>query len=139
MLPDSQGEWTSEDSLTLDTDRNFHAPYVVGLEFQYFDGTEWVSEWNSWKEKKLPQLVEVIFQIEVDKDIPSARRTTTSTGLQRSETADEEEFSTERGTTYRQIIALPLADKPSPIEIPDQETAPTDFMTSKPVSRGRRP
>jgi hypothetical protein len=35
------------------------APEVVGLEFRYFDGTEWLSEWNSQEMNGLPLAVEI--------------------------------------------------------------------------------
>src|SRR6185369_9218084 len=35
------------------------APEVVGLEFRYYDGTQWLSEWNSQEMNGLPLAVEI--------------------------------------------------------------------------------
>ena len=39
------------------------APEVAGLEFRYFDGTEWLSSWDSEAEGKLPVAVEIIVAV----------------------------------------------------------------------------
>lgn len=43
------------------SDRGVHqlAAGVWGIDFRYFDGTEWVEEWNSDEQEKLPRAVEV--------------------------------------------------------------------------------
>jgi hypothetical protein len=39
-------------------------PEVVGLEFRYFDGNGWVSQWDSLQRKSLPAAVEVILEMQ---------------------------------------------------------------------------
>ncbi len=38
-------------------------PEVVGVEFRYFDGSTWSSEWNSLTRKSLPIAVEIVLRI----------------------------------------------------------------------------
>ncbi len=39
------------------------APEVAGIEFQYFDGTQWLTEWDSESQQKLPIAVLVILAL----------------------------------------------------------------------------
>lgn len=48
------------------------APEVAGLEFQYFDGTQWLTQWDSEVEKKLPIAVLVILAMRPPGSVPSA-------------------------------------------------------------------
>jgi hypothetical protein len=36
------------------------APEVVGIEFRYFDGTEWRMEWDTSTEEKLPIAIQIL-------------------------------------------------------------------------------
>lgn len=69
------------DLLRLDQSGDMLAPEVVGLEFAYFDGTQWLYEWNSDVEDGLPRAVQIRLTLSradavesdllVDPDIPT--------------------------------------------------------------------
>ena len=74
------------------------APEVVAVEFQYFDGVEWLPEWDSMELGYLPRAVSITIAIdtlgtlsgeEVDSDVPAAL-------------AD--------GNTYRLVVYLPASE-----------------------------
>lgn len=137
MLPEDKLEWSVEDADDLEMDRLYHVPSIVGLEFQYYDGEDWVDEWDSLKEQKLPVLVEVVFQIDVTSaaSAPSADRA--SSAVTASE--DDEASTSSRGTTYRQTIHLPWSDSGTPPQQPEQTAPFTDFARAGPPRGGRQP
>ena len=49
-------------------DRGVHrlADEVWGIDIRYYDGTEWLEEWNSADQEKLPQAVEIKLILETD-------------------------------------------------------------------------
>lgn len=68
--PGSSDDQTSADSFSDDLldpgpqdGSTVWAPEVVGLEFRYFDGSGFSSEWNSLQRKSLPVAVEVTMQL----------------------------------------------------------------------------
>jgi hypothetical protein len=145
MLPEPNAEWTAEDALLLESDRSLvHVPQVVGLEFSYYDGDEWQEEWNSWERKRLPLLVEVLLQIEVNKDSPAAarhERRSESTESSTSLTVDNSsgESSTTSGTLYRRLIHLPFAESQAG-PYPLGNAAPTtDLARTSSQPEARRP
>ncbi len=110
------------------------APEVVGMEFRYFDGSVWTSQWDSIAKESLPVAVEVRMQIE-SLDPRAVRRraaeelqaekveyvggegaeedvTSEELGLEaekRSRESEEAEDSPAEIETYRLIIELPTA------------------------------
>jgi type II secretory pathway pseudopilin PulG len=59
-------EWASENG-NLDTLRQnarVVAREIIGLEFRYFDGTEWLTEWDTEAEGGLPVAVEIAIRVE---------------------------------------------------------------------------
>ncbi|MHB1034233.1 MAG: type II secretion system protein GspJ [Pirellulales bacterium] len=82
------------------------APEVVRLEFRYFDGTEWVTEWDSNARQGLPMAVEI------DLWVQSAER------VRRSQLMGSLAASLGLGqeldlTPYRLVVALPGAEPTS--------------------------
>lgn len=137
LLPASESEWTSEDTLALQEDRDlFHVSQVVGLEFRYFDGEKWEIQWDSWERKGLPQLVEVLLKIKMAKaNIGTANPTEFDDADSMVSLSEESAVSTptsaSHGRVYRKLISLPFADKaPGPSE---HRTAPSRTEMAGPL------
>ena len=61
----AKGEATESDiDARIDSGAVLWVPEVVGLEFRYFDGSGWTSQWDSIKRKSLPVAVEIRLEIE---------------------------------------------------------------------------
>lgn len=76
------------------------SPAVVGLNFRYFDGEEWVDEWDSMgdREGTLPLAVEVTVVFAPADDMAEERAVTTAFSIRTrpaTETESEEEFPAE--------------------------------------------
>lgn len=59
------------------------APEVTALQFSYWDGAEWVAEWDSQEREGLPQAVEAAITVvrpRADGEIPAASSSLDSTG-----------------------------------------------------------
>jgi len=96
-------EWAEANGNLASLDRNAQvlAPEVVALQFRYFDGTEWLDEWNSKEEGGLPVAVEIAIAIESleDGDRPRALSS-----------ASLDANKTEQGDViYRLTVHLPAA------------------------------
>ncbi len=63
--------WTSENAgaAVLDQSAQALAPEVVALQFSYFDGTEWLTDWDSDVRAGLPVAVEIALAM-VDPSVP---------------------------------------------------------------------
>ncbi|NQT13064.1 MAG: prepilin-type N-terminal cleavage/methylation domain-containing protein, partial [Planctomycetes bacterium] len=84
------------------------APEVVRLDFRYFDGSGWASQWNSLTRKSLPVAVEVTMQLQtVGKQEPRVPVDSeeVAEGLDRAPPA------TPSGRLYRLLIDLPSSPK----------------------------
>lgn len=134
MMPDSQAPWTAEDVLEFESDTSNvdYAPNVVGLEFHYFDGEEWQMEWNSWEERKLPVLVEVVMRIDTTQNFTRAlsSRSAGTSAVSDATTTDDSAITS--GTEYRQIIHLPLGDIATPLEQPIRDSTSDNVATTNP-------
>ena len=148
MLPDNHAEWTAEDELALESEKSlFHVPQVMGLEFHYYDGEKWESEWNSWERRRLPLLVEVLLQIKVDKeelntdsDEELSVETEGSLSLvDENASGDSSARSTNRGTVYRRLIHLPFAEAKPNTDSRSHENSTTDFARTSPQLRTNQP
>jgi prepilin-type N-terminal cleavage/methylation domain-containing protein len=78
------------------------APEVVAIEFLYFDGTEWLDEWDSDKRGGLPVAVEVGIAI-----APLHGRQSESSPLRTASTATASDDS--QLVTYHLLVHLPVA------------------------------
>lgn len=87
------------DPASLPEQAEILAPEVVDLQFRYFDGIDWVTEWDSEQMERLPNAVEITFQLEP----PAHTGNQYLSGEQTTEAV---------GYTFRMVIALPLAPAP---------------------------
>ncbi|WP_010582268.1 hypothetical protein [Schlesneria paludicola] len=135
MLPKGESGWTAEDTVAFEDQEYLHVSQVQSLEFKYFDGEDWDVEWNSWERGKLPVLVEVLLEFEIN----SKPRKSAAEG-ESTELADETGSSSNGvnrapgGTVYRRLIHLPFANNVN-LE-PELDGAPIARM-SPPVSSSR--
>ena len=119
---ESGGEFQDE-AITL-------VPEVVGLEFRYFDGQTWSSQWDSWQREALPVAIEVTFHVmsageldeiqslysddteEMDQELQTSRELERTDGTN-EEATDEAEMQEPTGRIYRQLIYLPAGPRPN--------------------------
>ncbi len=100
----------------VDTVGETIAPEVVWLEFAYFDGTEWLLEWDSDEIGGLPLAVEIVIGI-----APATSTAQTSvTGMLTETSATDEEMS-----VYRLVVHLPVS------EIVEEEEMSEDEMSAE--------
>ncbi len=74
------------------------APEILGIEFRYYDGLEWLIEWDSDLKAGLPMAVEIIVSVQ-----PVSQLNTTPTEFVEQETNPDDIF------TYRIVVRLPTA------------------------------
>jgi hypothetical protein len=95
-------------------------PEVVGLEFRYFDGTSWSSQWNSLQRKSLPVAIEVILKLRKPEDPgrrpASRRRAEEEEELLTALLTGEEASGSSSGVRHRLLVWLPSTAlaRPSP-------------------------
>jgi type II secretory pathway pseudopilin PulG len=88
------------DLVTLVQSTNLLAPEVTFLQFRYFDGVDWLEDWDSDALGGLPKSIEIIIGFDpLDAE-------TTNTQQPKSPFADRTAAKSE---TYRLVVALPLA------------------------------
>ena len=83
-------------------------PEVVGLEFRYFDGTSWSSQWSSLQRKSLPAAIEVILKLARPED--PGRRPVSRRQQEEELTAlltGEEPSGRRSGVRHRLLVWLP--------------------------------
>lgn len=145
LLPVSESEWTSEDALALQEDRDlFHVSQVVGLEFRYYDGEKWEVQWDSWERKSLPRLVEVFIKIRLTKEKPGPTNPEEFVEEDSVTSLSEESVvssptSVGHGRVYRKLISLPFAEPSSGTREHGPSSSPTEMagslMPANPVGR----
>ena len=89
--------FAEDDGLSTTPDENsvLVAPEVVGVEFRFWDGEEWVTEWDSEEMSGFPRAIEV--QLLIDPDIEQTRRS--------GNPIEREEME-----LHRTVIDLPIAE-----------------------------
>jgi hypothetical protein len=85
------------------------APEITSIQFQYFDGIEWLPEWDSTAMKSLPVAVEILIAV-----TPPKRLTSASSQLMPTPTA-----AAAQPILYRLVVQLPLGE---PIEPESSDT-----------------
>jgi hypothetical protein len=103
------------------------AEEVVGLSFQYFDGYEWLTDWDSQQYGGLPQAVEITLVL------ADAQREEREQMLDTPNVASQTEQLGER--TYRLVVHLPTAKAPAAMG----GTATDADMTDPSMSGGAMP
>jgi len=89
------------------------APEVIALEFRYFDGSAWRTEWDTDTEGGLPQAVEIALLLE-----PRDEQERATAGPL------TEQMNGLPGNLYRLVVRLPASD---PVDLtPEAETLPTE-------------
>ncbi|MBA2113930.1 hypothetical protein [Bremerella alba] len=106
------------DSAGLDASAEILAPEVSLLQFRYFDGYEWVEEWDSETMGGLPMAVDVIIAIR-DHDTTQALLTDGAVEV------PVEDAANPVGQVYRRLIRLPTAKAYEP----EEETESTDTLS----------
>ena len=76
------------------------APEILAVEFRYYDGLEWLFEWDSDLKAGLPMAVEIIVMVR-----PVSQLNTAPVVI-----SDEEEPNSQDVFTYRMIVRLPTAE-----------------------------
>ena len=98
------------------------ASEVTSIAFRYWDGTDWVSDWNSDEMGGLPLAVEIVMTM------ADANATTTPTGTSTQNSATSGGISAD--PSYRIVVSLPTASLPPPVEEPaETETTTTTTAT----------
>lgn len=145
MMPPESPEWTEEDAIAFDKNQNcLHLPQVTALEFRYFDGEDWQSEWNSWERHQLPRLVECLFKVNPsDQDKPDAQSENEEDFDESQPLADQASPASgprkgsRSGIIYRRLIQLPASDAtpaagpPGRSGFPWESTSPATLMGSR--------
>jgi prepilin-type N-terminal cleavage/methylation domain-containing protein len=88
------------------------APEVVAIEFRYFDGYEWLSEWDSDSYQAMPLAIEVLLTLESSSPYHSG-------GVVNAFYTDESLGSQSSAVTYRLVVRLPVG-KIRPLDDTDQ-------------------
>lgn len=108
-------QWASQ-SASLSSLQEFEtvwAPEVLAIEFHYFDGTDWVYEWDS-SEQSLPRAVEIILTMR-----PPASLAGPASSM--SASVDQAESTSVR--VYRRVVWLPQVHQP----VADEEQSDTEM------------
>lgn len=117
-LNQASAQWAAEqgDPGMLDQYSSLLAPEALALEFRYFDGTQWLNEWDSTANGGLPRAVEIILVLQAE---PNA------VGLTPGLTPNDAD------NVYQLIVHLPASDP-----VPQATTEP---MTSDETAPSENP
>ena len=77
------------------------APEVVGIQFQYSDGVQWLSEWDTEYQEALPLAIEVILMMQSIVENPNAEQPTAA------------ELAAATIRSYRLIVHVPVGAPPA--------------------------
>ena len=81
---------------------------VIALEFAYYSGDQWLEEWDSEAENKLPRAIEIKISVQLQPEEDRSR-------FERAEPREEKERFIRQ---YRRIVRIPVVP---PVEIEDEE------------------
>jgi len=91
-------------------------PEVVAIEFRYFDGQAWSSQWDSRTRKTLPVAVEIAMEVMSTKELQEQQHDLVADDQRPHETDHQTEAMSAveepRGRVYRKLIFLPAAARP---------------------------
>jgi len=126
--------YASQNGRTTDLQSKEHlvAPEVVGVEFRYFDGTQWLTSWDSIEQKRLPTAVEVIVAIQ-----PGGEQFAGSNAGQNGSAT-----STVQPLLFRELVRLPAArtcPEPATEESADTSSSATGTDTGTSTGTGSTP
>ncbi len=103
------------------------AAEVTAIEFRYFDGTEWLTAWDTEVKKALPAVVEIAIAISDG----TANANTSGTGTASTSTLDA---SAEGQTIYRLMVFLPQSQTPQTSGVSALETMVSSSVSSAAAS-----
>jgi hypothetical protein len=98
------------------------AEEVVGLTFQYYDGTEWLTEWDSSTTGSLPRAVEIVLTIQP------------TYAMNERDLSQSSATSTAPETNFRLVVRLPSAPLVAPTTT-EESTTDTSGTTSSATSQ----
>lgn len=122
-----------------------HVPEVVHCEFRYFDGSDWLDEWDSTERKSLPSAVEVTLRLEPPPERWKQKPREKSEAQAEPETEDEQKNShptdlEDPRPVYRQVIALAAGPSKShgggTLEGAEQPSGPVSSRRSSQMRSG---
>ncbi|MDA7950749.1 MAG: prepilin-type N-terminal cleavage/methylation domain-containing protein [Pirellulaceae bacterium] len=96
---------STADSGLLQAQENYIAPEVTHLAFRYFDGEEWLEDWNSIETKTIPMAVEITIALD-----PYDEEGDEKKGSRSEEFSRYENDLLEGPHVYRLIVHLPTAE-----------------------------
>jgi hypothetical protein len=100
------------------------AEEVVGLAFRYFDGTDWVTDWDSTSMGGLPRAVEIVLTVQ-----PTFAMNEKALAKTMTDAAPEQD--------YRLVVRLPSAPLVTPPTPPETTTDAAAGTTSSTTSTGQ--
>jgi hypothetical protein len=108
-----QAEWLAQQGELADAGRDVAplAPEVLDIEFHYYDGTEWVEEWDTSQRSGLPMAVEVVLAIARPQAVAGLLGGNISAAASQSR-------------LYRMTVYLPLGE-PTTLSTTDSSTSST--------------
>lgn len=101
------------------------APEVVGVEFRYFDGTQWLTSWDSIEQNRLPSAIEIIVAVQ-----PGGEQFVNSPVAAAASPTDP---AAQAPLMFRQLVRLPAA---RPCPVPAATTTTDDGSTGTDGSSG---
>ena len=106
---------SSGDDTAIYNNATLLASEVVGLAFQYFDGTEWLTDWDSSTQGGLPRAVEIVVTMQPTYAL-------TEKDLLATGAASDTEIPE---YTFRQVVNLPSAPLVAPAAETEESTSAT--------------
>jgi len=94
-------------------DSIIRVPEVVGIEFRYFDGNGWSSQWDSLQRQSLPVAVEVTMRVK-----PFAEEDSADEDDRESVEADSVDVAVSQLPAHRLVIDLPCSSKHAAVRRP---------------------
>jgi hypothetical protein len=114
-------------SSTIGNDPEVIAPEVLDLEFQYFDGTDWQTSWDTTASSALPQLV----RISIILADPS--KTQTQNGMA---TSVADASTQDPDSVYTIVVRMPACDPMNPDAAGTSASSSSDSSNSSGAASG---
>jgi hypothetical protein len=115
----SQYATTQGDSSSVNNSAVIFAPEVVALEFQYFDGTQWNTAWDSTQNSGLPQAVKISIALAGDNNSSAASSSSVS--------SISDAASQDPDSVYSLVVLVPARD---PVQLPAQSASSSGSSSS---------
>ena len=96
------------------------AAEVIDLQFRYYDGAAWSTEWNSLERKSLPVAIEVTLKVESGEEGRPRATARPSEDLLEELAIDQGTPGEQAGQTYRLLVSLPSTGLARPAKKADE-------------------